>query len=267
MRSFAALSRSDLLALARGLAAGRLAPPFARAEVGRYVGASERAAVTAELQRLADTGMGAAQLSVVLELLAEERGHAQAMSDRLELVWSGPAIESARSRATASVVRELFATARRSVLISSYALDRPERSKGLFGRLAERMDAEPDLEVRLFVNVARPWRSSLSEEALLRKFAEGFARDFWPGERLPELFHDPRALSDSYDERACLHTKCVVVDEERALVTSANFTEAAHDRNIETGVLIEDPGLASSIVRRFDLLVRRGALARISARA
>ncbi len=267
MRAFAALSRPDLLALARALAAGRLAPPFARAEVGRYVGAVARSEVTRELQRLAETGMGAAQLAVVLELVADERGHAQAMGDRLELVWSGPAIDNARSRATASVVRELFATARRTVLISSYALDRPERSKGLFGRLAERMDAEPALEVRLFVNVARPWRSGLSEQALLRRFAESFAGEFWPGERLPELFHDPRALSDSYDQRACLHTKCVVVDEARALVTSANFTEAAHERNIETGVLLDDARLASGLVRRFDALVRRGVLVRIPSRS
>ncbi|WP_309744892.1 hypothetical protein [Chamaesiphon sp. OTE_20_metabat_361] len=28
--------------------------------------------------------------------------------------------------------------------------------------------------------------------------------------------------------RACLHAKCVVIDEEYLLVTSANFTEAAH---------------------------------------
>ena len=52
----------------------------------------------------------------------------------------------------------------------------------------------------------------------------------------------------------------MVVDDERALVTSANFTEAAHDRNIEAGVLLDDPRQASALRRRFDALIRRGVL-------
>jgi phosphatidylserine/phosphatidylglycerophosphate/cardiolipin synthase-like enzyme len=38
-----------------------------------------------------------------------------------------------------------------------------------------------------------------------------------------------------------------VVDEERLFVTSANFTEAAHERNIEAGVLIADPVAAKAM--------------------
>lgn len=40
MSPLATLARPDLTALARALRAGRLAPPFASAEVGRYVGLS-----------------------------------------------------------------------------------------------------------------------------------------------------------------------------------------------------------------------------------
>ena len=260
MRPFAALTWTDLRALARALKAGRLAPPFVPAEVGRYVRASARATITMELEGLAELGMGATQLAAALELLAGERREAQALEDRLDLVWSGPGIDGAGSRATASVVRELFATAQRSVLICSYALDQPERARGLFERLAARMDTEPGLEVRLLVNVARPWRSNATEAALLGKFAAMFADDLWPGERLPAVYYDPRALSDNYEQRACLHAKCVVIDDERALVTSANFTEAAHDRNIEAGVLLDDPRQASALRRRFDALIRRGVL-------
>jgi len=261
MSPLVTLARPGLTGLARALRAGRLAPPFDSAEVGRYVSARGRTSISAELQRLADTGMGAVQIAVALELLAGERGRAQERSDRVDLVWSGPGVAGSGSRATATVVRELFASARRTVLVVSYVLDQSiERVEGLFGRLAERMDAEPQLRVRLLINVARPYRSTKSEAELLREFVVTFAGDLWPGTRLPELFHDPRSLSDRYDERACLHAKCVVIDDERALVTSANFTEAAHDRNIEAGVLLDDPRQAVALRKRFDALIEREVL-------
>ncbi len=261
MSPLATLARTDLEGLAGALRAGRLAPPFDSAEVGRYVGPRGRSSISGELQRLADAGMGAIQIAVALDLLAAERGRAQGRNDRVDLVWSGPGVAGSGSRATATVVRELFADAKRTVLVVSYVLDQgAERIRGLFGRLAERMDAEPELRVRLLINVSRPYRSRKSEAELLREFVLTFAGELWPGTRLPELFHDPRALSDNYDERACLHAKCVVIDDERALVTSANFTEAAHDRNVEAGVLLDDPRQAKAIRRRFDALIERGVL-------
>jgi phosphatidylserine/phosphatidylglycerophosphate/cardiolipin synthase-like enzyme len=70
------------------------------------------------------------------------------------------------------------------------------------------------------------------------------------------VLYDQRALSSSPGPRACLHAKCLIVDDERALVTSANFTEAAMDRNIEAGVMVEDAGFASRLRAQFDALER-----------
>jgi len=55
----------------------------------------------------------------------------------------------------------------------------------------------------------------------------------------------------------------VIVDREKALVTSANLTEAAHERNIEAGVLIEDADVAKSLERQFRSLVEVGLLVRL----
>ncbi len=47
---------------------------------------------------------------------------------------------------------------------------------------------------------------------------------------------------------ACQHAKCILVDGVTAFITSANFTESAHERNIELGVLFrENPKVARSI--------------------
>ena len=127
------------------------------------------------------------------------------------------------------------------MLVASYAVDKGKKAESLFGHLAERMDREPDLEVRFFLNVHRKnHRDETPESVLLRQFADTFRHQIWPGERLPAVFHDPRSLAVGGATRACLHAKCIVVDEERALITSANFTAAAQERNIEAGVTIAD---------------------------
>jgi PLD-like domain len=43
------------------------------------------------------------------------------------------------------------------------------------------------------------------------------------------------------------HTKFIIVDHEVVLLTSANFSYSAENRNIEFGLLIQDNGLATSI--------------------
>ena len=48
------------------------------------------------------------------------------------------------------------------------------------------------------------------------------------------------------------------------LLTSANFTEAAHERNIEAGVVIDDAQLAERVTRQFDLFVGDGTLRRLA---
>ena len=60
--------------------------------------------------------------------------------------------------------------------------------------------------------------------------------------------------------RASLHAKCVIIDERFSLVTSANLTEAAQQRNIEAGLLVDDPILARSLSSQFEALVDRHLL-------
>jgi phosphatidylserine/phosphatidylglycerophosphate/cardiolipin synthase-like enzyme len=43
------------------------------------------------------------------------------------------------------------------------------------------------------------------------------------------------------------HTKFIVVDHKIVLLTSANFSFSAENRNVEFGLLIRDNGLAASI--------------------
>ena len=51
------------------------------------------------------------------------------------------------------------------------------------------------------------------------------------------------------------------MDDETAFITSANFTESAHERNIELGVLFrENRRVAQSIRSKFESLIQNGFL-------
>ncbi|MFJ6096609.1 DISARM system phospholipase D-like protein DrmC [Williamsia muralis] len=56
------------------------------------------------------------------------------------------------------------------------------------------------------------------------------------------------------------HAKLVVVDRNAALVTSANFSNAAAKLNLECGLLCRDPVLADGLVRQLETLYEHGAL-------
>jgi phosphatidylserine/phosphatidylglycerophosphate/cardiolipin synthase-like enzyme len=51
-----------------------------------------------------------------------------------------------------------------------------------------------------------------------------------------------------------------VIDEQIAFITSANFTQAAHERNYEAGVLLRDKRIASTLSQQFETLRELGHL-------
>ena len=59
------------------------------------------------------------------------------------------------------------------------------------------------------------------------------------------------------------HSKVVIVDSSIALITSANFSDAAAHRNLEAGVLIRDPEFASKVRQRFTSLWTSGTLTKL----
>lgn len=107
---------ASLDALARALAQGRLAVPYDAAALGRYVGPAG-APVAAELERLRALGGSPALLAEHVALARRSAG-----AEPPSLVWSGPGDEGSVARDTGVVVRELFAQARRRVLIVGFAV-------------------------------------------------------------------------------------------------------------------------------------------------
>src|SRR5262249_170609 len=148
------------------------------------------------------------------------------------IVWSGPEVPGLHARDTRRVFDELLSTAERSVWASTYAFfDGPR----VFDVLSRRMDARPELHVTLLLNIEGKKGDTPAPDQLVRRFTERFWKKQWPGSARPRVFFDPRSLEPD-GPTGVLHAKAVVVDDEAVLVTSANLTEAALDRNIELGL-------------------------------
>jgi hypothetical protein len=254
------LSEAALRGLADSLESGRLKAPFTTTGLQGHVPPAAATAVAAELDRFVGLASVPSQMAHMVRLLADQHVAVQRANDRVELVWTGPEVGLMQSRDTAIVVADLFRGALRSVLISGFTV---LYAREIFEPLTKRMEEIPSLRVRMFLNVIRPHNDQTPAAELVANFAVQFFGQHWPGTKRPELFHDPRSLHLDPRSRASLHAKCVVVDEETAFVTSANFTEAAHSRNIEAGILVRDPQLARSLISQFEGLVGSGALVKI----
>lgn len=187
----------------------------------------------------------------VLEAVREERLRPPAT--RASLVWTGPETRGSGARDTAVVVRELFAGAARHVLIAGYSF---ERGEAILAPLHAAM-RDRGVRAEMFVHLREATGVPADPEGYLRAQAEAWRRAYWPfGAPAPTLYVDPRAaVPGSY---ASLHAKCIVVDGERALVGSANFTDRGHARNIEAGVLVEDARFAEELARQFHDAVGAG---------
>ena len=251
------LSTAAIVALSEALRSGRLAAPYSSIALRDYLTGPNNVEISAEFGQLLRSGMEPAHIAYVLDAITAERERTDSSERLIELVWSGPETMRSETRETGVVVRGMFAKAQKNVLVASYAV---YQGHAIFKELADRMDQISELRVRMFLNIQRAYQDERSEAELLAGFAKTFLENDWPGRRRPEVFYDPRGLSAEAGGKSVLHAKCVVVDDEEAFITSANFTEAAQERNIEVGVLIRIPSFAKALREQFESIVSYGQL-------
>ncbi len=247
-----------LRALVVALRAGKLKPPFVPATVEHVIGGP--AWLAAELSALAAAGLSPEAMAWGISLLVEERTDWRARWDGVALTWTGPEDLPTETRDTGVVARQLFASAKRSLLVSTYALDVGVKGENLLATLMSRMNSNPNLNVRFFVNFARKFTDERPAVDILAEHVDRLREQVFTWEPRPKVFYDRRALEPGHGPRACLHAKVIVRDDTQTLITSANLTEAAQERNVEAGVLINDAAFARGVVAQFERLVEAGVL-------
>ena len=226
-----------------------------RAALGRVEQADALVEALGALNALGMSPRGAAvALQAIDRVAARQR--------KPDLVLSGLQIPGVFARDTLMVFDELLRYAERSVWMSSFVYHNGPK---VFETLARRMEEQPQLAVKLLLNIQRRWGDSSASEQIVSTFAATFWKKAWPGARRPQVYYDPRSIAgDTAGGEAAgtavLHAKAVVVDDEALFITSANLTEAASERNIEMGVLLRDRSMALSVVLYFRRLIDSGHL-------
>jgi phosphatidylserine/phosphatidylglycerophosphate/cardiolipin synthase-like enzyme len=264
------LTDQDLRTLAAAIERGDLRPPLSATSLqARGFG------------HLADTlrpyfALNPEGVQALIEVTIAERTHRKV--PKLTLVWTGDDPGVSHSRHTRVVLPELFARARSHVLVAGYAIDNGAQ---LFASLHQVM-AMHGVTAHFFVDIhqltrrleqqAKADNLNWSELSAPLKVASGnkarghavvvlFFQLMWPfGGPYPDVYFDPRT-ADNFS-LVSLHAKCVIIDHEYTLLTSANFTNRGQMRNLEAGVAIEDRTFAASLERQWLNLIQAGVVIR-----
>jgi phosphatidylserine/phosphatidylglycerophosphate/cardiolipin synthase-like enzyme len=246
------LAPSELRALATSVRSGRVSTPYSALSLQRIVGEHAAESVSRKLELLSASGMSSEALSLCLELTADALSSRPPLEDLVDLVTTGPEAGGLANRSTAVVVSELFRGAEHSVLIAGYAVYQGQK---VFQALGEHMMQHPELDVRMFLDVPRKQGDTSSADGLIARFVQQFKSSQWPsGMPFPNLYCCEQLMTPN-GKPGSLHAKCIVVDGEHVFVSSANFTEAAQQRNIEVGLLIRSHVVGERVCRFFETLL------------
>jgi len=255
LEPFLRLPVGALESLAASLADGLLSGAITLRGVEQAAGI-DAPAVTAALREFVADGYSPQQLATVVAGIAAATARAPKPTSLFDLVLSGPDLPGVPTADTAAVMRTLISQAHREVILVGYAVHDGRR---IFEPLARRMAEVPNLAVTMCLDIQRAWNDPTPPADLVARFARDFRQKHWPWPTVPVLFYDPRSL-ETGDARASLHAKCVIVDRARALVTSANFTDAAQRKNVEVGVDLRYPAAAARLADYFLGLCSAGQL-------
>ncbi len=249
------LSDPELEQLLGGLSQGTIRPGGSTSQV-RKAGIPDHAElVQSWLPEAMDQFGSIPALAAAIRLLRADRVRRDREGPHPELIMTGPAIDGDPNRETRVVVREVFESVRRSVLIVGYAFF---GSDTIFEPLARRMGEDPALRVRIVVNI-HP-REGGSPDQTIRRFAADFLRTSWPFHPRPEIYYLPGSLEARGGHRASVHAKLIVADEATIYLGSANFTTAAFERNIEAGIRLNSTSLGFRLINYFNRLIDAGIL-------
>lgn len=170
-------------------------------------------------------------------------------AQRVDLVWTGPDTRHVQARATSDVVLEVIASARRDLLLVSYATyPEPRIRQALTEAIARG------------VNITALVENSRAAEG---QYADA-ARDPFDGLDISIYEWATEARPRINDRPAVLHAKTILADDTTAFITSANLTGRALDHNIEAGVLIEGGPIPKTLYGHFRELAVNGVVRPIS---
>ena len=165
-----------------------------------------------------------------------------------DVVWTGPTSVHVPVRQSAQVLLELIDDSVRRLIVLSFAAYKVPAVAAALRNAGSR-----GVDVRLVLETKEDSMGRLTADAANAFEALHRSATFWvwPGDQRPH-------------EGAAMHAKAAVSDGKSALVTSANLTGSALDRNMELGLLIKGGPVPRRLEDHLLALMASGVLHRIS---
>ena len=198
-------------------------------------------------------------LAAMVEAIIETRRHATDVSLSQTLVVTGPATSQTENLKTGARFIQVVQHAKRELMLATFALYQGDR---ILEPIHDAMTLNPSLDVTLILNVARKYGDRTKNEDILDSARQEFAKN-WPWPQMPSVWYFPESLNLNSADRASMHAKFVIADEERCFITSANFTEAAQKKNIEVGIELSNSLEPKLLSHYFKQLMTDGKIERL----
>lgn len=218
----------------------------------KLAGALSKESVVRLKKGLKGTGTTARELALAIASTAA--GIAAGRNDPdIQLVWTGPETPKQSPRDTLPQMLEMIGRAKTSILLVTFAAFKAKTIMQALLAATVR-----GVQLKIVVESADDSAGQLSHDAW-KAFPESFIEAgrvwYWPINKRPK---NPKGLP------AKLHAKCLVIDQKEALVSSANLTDDAMERNIEVGIRCCNSAMASQIATKFEALMQQGHIIKLS---
>ena len=188
--------------------------------------------------------VGINRTCAALAAAVSTRTRIESETERIEIVWTGPATVPVPShRTTAAVAHELIASAHEHITLATY-------SAGNVDDFITALDKRrrEGIDIRLLLETPKSDGSGPDGPKVFERLVPYVNTLEWP--RRSRQDHDWTSM----------HVKVLIRDSDAVLVTSANLSEAAMRHNMEVGVLIRGGSAALSLRQHFDELEHTGVL-------
>lgn len=178
--------------------------------------------------------------------------HRWLSEQKLDFLWSGPSpTMKIPARRIDQVLYDLIAKANQEILLVTFAAAKIQRLIGELTKAKQR-----GVHIRLILEFEQSSEGQLSYDAL-KAFPPSFIATtevfYWPVEKRER---------NQAGRPGKLHAKLAVIDD-KALISSANLTDDAFNRNLEVGVMIKNTDFLMTIKAYIDSLVFEKILYRL----
>ena len=171
----------------------------------------------------------------------------------IELLWAGPSpANKVPARRIDQALYDLIANAKHEILLITFAAAKITRLTDELCKAAQR-----GVKIRLILEFEESSEGQLSFDAM-KAFPSALIK-------VVNVYHWPVEKRDRNQagRPGKLHAKVAIIDD-TALISSANLTDDAFNRNLEVGVLINNAEFLISTNTYLDALIADGTLSRLS---